>query len=686
MNGGKVIFEFEGDTDKLEKTTSTVGNIIKGSLASKAIAKGFQAITDNMDSAISRFDTLNNFPNIMKNFGISSKDANEALKIVNKSIQGLPTTLDSAVTAVERFTSKNGDVKLSAKMFSAVNNAIIAGGAPIERQSDALEQLSQAYAKGKPDMIEWKTLNEVMPAQLKQVANAMGMTTDQYGELLRNTKETDYTMDGFMDTVMKLNEEGSDGFASFSTQAQGAIGGIGTSLTNFKTAITRGLANLLTSVNETLTSQGLPTISGIIQIATQKVNQAFTIMSEAIKKIPIKEIVNGMKTLAPAITAVAVAWASWKIGSKVQRIATAIGEAKVQLSLYALEVGSANVASGAFNGSLSLLEVVVGLLTGKITLAQLATKGLATAQTMLNTVMNANPIGLVITAIGLLTAGFIYLWNTSEGFRNFWIGLWNGIVNVAKTTFDFLKKNIATLPLVILNPVLGIFKLLYDNCEGFRDFVNNLGASLKNGLTNIGNFFVNIWNSIISFMSSLPSRILGIFINILNSTSSWLANMQNRAWSGMSAVARNIINAIISLPGNMLNIGKNIVMGLWNGISSLSGWIGGKVKSFAKSIANGFKNFFKIGSPSKLMFSYGAYVDEGFINGIEDKRKEINDSINGMFDLSPNLYNNASANLSPNVNVYNDVNVSTDPLGQVVNKIKTFSGGAKNDYNYGMGV
>ena len=54
--------------------------------------------------------------------------------------------------------------------------------------------------------------------------------------------------------------------------------------------------------------------------------------------------------------------------------------------------------------------------------------------------------------------------------------------------------------------------------------------------------------------------------------------------------------------------------------------------------------------------------------------------------LSPNLYGNTSTNLSPNINVINNVNVEQDPLGQMVKNIKTFSGGSKNDFNYGMGM
>ena len=53
--------------------------------------------------------------------------------------------------------------------------------------------------------------------------------------------------------------------------------------------------------------------------------------------------------------------------------------------------------------------------------------------------------------------------------------------------------------------------------------------------------------------------------------------------------------------------------------------------------------------------------------------------------MSPNLNPSSSMHYSPNVNVYNNVDVRQDPLGQMVNNIKTYSGGAKNDYNYGAG-
>ena len=57
-----------------------------------------------------------------------------------------------------------------------------------------------------------------------------------------------------------------------------------------------------------------------------------------------------------------------------------------------------------------------------------------------------------------------------------------------------------------------------------------------------------------------------------------------------------------------------------------------------------------------------------------------------MFSLSPQMTGSMNNSLSPSINVQNNVSMETDPLGQVVNKIKTFSGGSRNDYNYGVGV
>lgn len=220
-----------------------VGNII-----AKAFATAFRAVSSSMGDAMKRVDTLNNFPKVMSNLGIGGASATKSINYLSEKLQGLPTTVDSAASAVQRFTSANSNVEASTKMFLALNNAILAGGASADTQATALEQLSQAYAKGKPDMMEWRSAMTAMPAQLKQVAMAMGYAdASALGEALRSGK---VSMNEFMATISKLNTKGYGGFKSFEEQARNSTGGIQTSITNLKTAIVRGMANIIDAIGQ----------------------------------------------------------------------------------------------------------------------------------------------------------------------------------------------------------------------------------------------------------------------------------------------------------------------------------------------------------------------------------------------------------------------------------------------------
>ncbi len=120
----------------------------------------------------------------------------------------------------------------------------------------------------------------------------------------------------------------------------------------------------------------------------------------------------------------------------------------------------------------------------------------------LNATMSANPIGAIITIIGLLVTAFITLWNNCEGFREFWIGLWDklktivsGAIDGIKKFFsgmiDFVKNNWKSILTFLVNPFAGAFKLLYDNCDGFRNFIDNFISKIKNGVKNGFNAVVN---------------------------------------------------------------------------------------------------------------------------------------------------------------------------------------------------
>lgn len=153
-------------------------------------------------------------------------------------------------------------------------------------------------------------------------------------------------------------------------------------------------------------------------------------------------------------------------------------------------------------------------------------------------------------------------------------------------------------------------------------------------------------------------------------------------------LARKAINILKETFGGKSpkEIGIMLVKGLWNGIKNVTGWVVDKIKGFGKSILKGIKGIFGIKSPSKEFEIIGRYNVLGLEEGMKKESMKLQDSFDEMFSLSPNLYGTSSTNLSPQVNVINNITMKQDALGQMVQDIKTFSGGAKNDYSYGMGA
>lgn len=565
MQGAEVLTKFTADSSQMDNATKKIGNsfgdltkaITLGNIASQAFNKTLSMITSNMDSAISRVDIMNNFPKVMKNLGIESKEAEKSIALMSDKLVGLPTMLDEGAMAVQRFTSANGDVAESTKIFLAVNNAILAGGANAQTQATALEQLSQAYAKGKPDMMEWRSLMTAMPAQLKQVAQAMGyVNAADLGEAVRE-KGGEAEFQRMIETIKQLNEEGVNGFASFEEQARGSTGGIATSVKNMKNAFVRGVADIINKTNEAL--QPFGGITGVLGTIGKVGEQAFKALGSAIRFV-IPHVINIVK---------------WIKEHKEIIVATM-------------------VPLVAFIATFKTISTVIGIING-----------VKTAFMALSVVMSANPIGVVVGLIVALIATFALLWNKCEDFRNFWKGLWTGI----KATF-----------MVVV-------------------------TGIKNGITSVINAFKKI------------------------------ATVVTSVWNGIKSTFSKMTNG-------MINIGKDIGKGLWNGLSKMKDWVIDKVKGMGKAILGGLKKVLGIKSPSKEFAIVGKYSAEGYVEGLDGMQKEIDKSVNATFNpfTSGSIGSMTTPTPTANVTIHNSMEM--DSLGQLVNSVKTFSGGAKNDYNY----
>lgn len=567
---GKLTYKTELDTSGVQKSGNTIKSIIAGLGITKAISMAMSQISNSIDDAISRYDTLNNFPKVMSNLGIASDEADKSIKKMSDKLAGLPTTLDQGASAVQRFTSANNDVEKSTDIFLALNNAILAGGAGTEIQASALEQLSQAYAKGKPDMMEWRTAMTAMPAQLKQVATAMGfVNADELGEALR---EGTVSMDQFMDTIVQLNETGLEGFANFETQARNSTGGIATAITVAKTQIVKGVTDLITAINDGLAQADLPSISEIIAMVGQKAKEALDLIGSN-----IPSVINFLIKIAPILKT---------IGATILVVVSAIT---------------------AYQKTVKIVTAV--------------TKAWALIQAVLNGTLLLNPIGLIVAGIVALIAIIVLLYTKCEWFRDLVNLLFSHIVNAVKEIWTAIQP--------LATAVINIIKIILNALQPFIDWIKeHLVNFIKMYVAGMI-IYIDMIVTIIKTAIAIITAIIKTIIDVIKSVIDFAKNIPTK----VSNFVNRIVGFFKALPGKMLSIGLDIVRGIGNGITSGITWIKNKIKEFVGNVTSFIKKMFKIGSPSKLMEEeVGQYLPQGIAIGIEANTDSVKDAMDSMYD------------------------------------------------------
>ena len=255
-------------SSQCEKSTSSTAKLTSGfkSMAAaigvtQAVGAAFDLLSGSIDSAVSRYDTLNRFPKVLQQIGFTAEDSQKSMEELSKGIQGLPTTLDDVVSTTQRLASMTGDLDKATKTTLALNDAFIASGSSSEDASRGLTQYVQMLAKGQVDLESWRSLQETMSVALNDVAKAFGFAgASAQNDLYEALKEGQITFDEFNAKLIEL-DGGVNGFAA---RAKTASGGIATAFINMRTAVTRGVTGIIKSVDKALQANGLPKIEEIV--------------------------------------------------------------------------------------------------------------------------------------------------------------------------------------------------------------------------------------------------------------------------------------------------------------------------------------------------------------------------------------------------------------------------------------
>ena len=216
----------------------------------------------------------------------------------------------------------------------------------------------------------------------------------------------------------------------------------------------------------------------------------------------------------------------------------------------------------------------------------------------LSATMMANPIAIVIAAIAALVAAFIYLWNTNEEFRQFWIRLWNEIKEVAVQVWTAVSQFLVSAWNGIRNTAVAVW-------NGIRDFFSGLWAGIKTLFTTvvtaISTFLVGAWNGIKS-----------VITNVVNGIRTFLQT----AWNGIRTIITTVMNAIRTVISTVWNGIRTIISTVLNGIRGTVNSVWNGIRNRISSVVNGIKN--TVSGAFNAMWSGIRSTISGIYNTIRD--------------------------------------------------------------------
>ena len=271
-------------------------------------------------------------------------------------------------------------------------------------------------------------------------------------------------------------------------------------------------------------------------------------------------------------------------------------ETIIKVAAVVAAIGPALIIFGKVATTISTIISVVGKIGP-------AVKAAKAAFAAFNAVLAANPIILIVAAIVAVIAILVTLYNKCEWFRNgvnaIWSAIktaffaaWDAITNFFTVTLpnafnsivDFVKNNWQGLLLLIVNPFAGAFKLLYDNCEGFRNFIDNILLQIKQ-------FFQNLWDGIVAIFSGVGQWFRDRFTEAYTNVTTVFSAIGQ--WFG--ARWQDIKNALALVASWFLTMFTNAYTNVTNVFSAIGQWFGARwqdIKNALAAVATWFLTMF----------------------------------------------------------------------------------------------
>ncbi|OQO85060.1 hypothetical protein BH739_12050 [Enterococcus casseliflavus] len=618
---------FKGIGSAALNAVSKIGKLALSVTVFKAVNSSINLVTSSVSGAIKRIDTLNNSTRVFENMGYSADQSSKMMKNLVASIKGLPTGLDSAVQGVQLLAAATGNLDKSQKVFSAINNGILGFGGNADMVNNAIVQLSQSFSNGKVDAETWNSMiNSGMGVALKALASNMGMTM---GQLKSGLSDGTVSVEAFQDALIDLNENGSEKMASLKQIALDSTKGISTSFENMKTAVTRGVGEVIKGIDNLLKDLTGKGISDWIQLIGDQFEGKLNDIAGLLGKFadPIKGSFGTLEKVFNAIKGLAeTTWSG--ISKSLETVGGQFGSVLGKLAdlivnnmdtIESVVSATVEIVTGVMLGIGDAVDELLPFFDGLI-------KGIGD---FINGIKDMLPEGTSLTdfvrgltplllkaligfkmlkgGIGLASGAFKTFNKVFEGitkFRTFISAVKGGArafealspaAKVLASTFKVVGSAVKVLSSVFITAfkaigtavmahpiiaaivaIIAIIVLLWNKCEWFRDGVIAVWEYIKKAwivgvkaigewMSNLGQTISEIWDAIKLIFQLAVLAIWTVAVNTFNS----IVDGISAAMDWISGVIETTLLLIELVWTTVWNGIKDFFVGLWEGIKSV---------------------------------------------------------------------------------------------------------------------
>jgi phage-related protein len=241
-------------------------------------------------------------------------------------------------------------------------------------------------------------------------------------------------------------------------------------------------------------------------------------------------------------------------------------------------------------------------------------------------VENKNVIVPLVAVLGTFAAGILIL-NAGLTAYNAIMAAWKvatTLATVAQTVFNaVMAANPIGLVILAIAAIIAIIVLLVKNWDTVTEVVGKVWDAIKD-------FAEKAWNKIKEFVENVIEK----FQNFKEKVGEIWSNIKDK----IGDLVQNIVNKIKEIPGKMLDIGEDIVRGLWNGIKNMANWIKDKISDLFGNVVGWAKKALGIKSPSKIFAGIGKNIAQGLWTGLNGQKTYLKNNFEDFFgDIIPAL-------------------------------------------------